>query len=705
MQKRTVSKNRKSWALAGVRMFWTLGLVALMGLTACVGPNGFIPEIKLEIDANVTGNLETLDASQAVLWVLNATKSVSVDRLDIDREDHPDAAAAGYPMGFPAPGSPPAGFNNGYPTHGQSFATLHDRLDIIKDKKQPPYYVITLHYTREDGSEQGERSIRIQMPRAESYRVWLYRDANNEIQLDEEKPQKPMHPEDVTTPPMPIVERYPLIFKNVTKSADITKLRITSLDPPGSTMSFEVDSDHSPKTRDQRSYFFPKGEWKFVAEWEHIAESSLIGATPSRNFLIDPQTFQSGEMGTLYAYFYKTIRGDYAITDKWPPIPNDVDENENISGDTSKLVFLVKNSAPNSKVLSVQLKRGPNAKALTGWIPGGSFVGYQNQKRLELVNNGTDFPEFQNGQEYEVNIFVSDDRAGGHGEVILTRYYNLFWGDTIFLEVTRDEVIEAPSIPKPASRLTVQNQAPGTVITQIQVLSPDESYGRTLQISSVPGSNNLFNGENKEFIINSGADLPYIVDGPYKVRIGYTLHRHILADGSVQTYDRNHGTAGHECDPYTLADDRIGLFTEFTNNDLGNEIHLWRTGGNNTNTVSLTDTLVPPLPSFIATTGISGMPTRVRKGESILIWRGAIDEDTGASDNFGPITISPSNATSLHNWTSSPHGIRVIPLTALGSGAGSGTGTAFTLVGDTRIMDSINASELGGTTYNWTLDA
>jgi hypothetical protein len=691
MQKRTVSKNRKSWALAGVRMFWALGLVALLGLTACFGPDGYFPEIKLEIDANVSGNLETLDASQAVLWVLNATKTVSVDKLEIDRLDHPDPSV-GYPM-------PPfvGNFANGYPTHGQSFATLHDRLDIIRDKKQPPYYEIKIHYINSDGTEQGDKEIRIQMPRSESYRVWLYRDANGDIQLDEEKPQKPMHPEDVETPPMPIVERYPLIFKNMTKSADVTELRFIN-----TPVSFAV-TGQGPMARNLRSFYLPKGEWQYQAVWQHTADAALNGTTPSRYFLIDPQTFQSGEMGTLYAYFYKTRLGDYAITDKWPPVPNDMDENENTSGDPNKLVFLVKNNAPNSKILSVQIKRGVNAKALTNWIPDGSFVGYQSQKRLELLNNGTDFPEFENGREYQVNIFVSDDRAGGHGEVILTRYYNLFWGDTIFLEVNRDEVIEAPSIPKPSSTLTIRNQAPSTVITQVQVLSPDESYGRTLQISSVPSNNNLFNGENKTFTINSGVDLPYIVDGPYKVRVVYSIRRYILADGTEQVYDRS--TAADAFDPYTLADERDGLIYEFTHNDLSNEIHLWRTSGVNTNTVSLTGDKVSPMPSFVATTAISGMPTRVKKGETILVWRGAQDEDTGASDNFGPITISPSNATSLHNWTSTPHGIRVIPLTALGGGAGSGTGTAFTSVGETRTINSINASELGGTTYNWTLEA
>ena len=82
-----------------------LFILTLIALTTCLNPTGFTPELKLTVDANISGDIDVYNANNAVLWVINRTASVDVYKVIVDRENRPDPEKTGFENGAPFPGA------------------------------------------------------------------------------------------------------------------------------------------------------------------------------------------------------------------------------------------------------------------------------------------------------------------------------------------------------------------------------------------------------------------------------------------------------------------------------------------------------------------------------------------------------------------------------------------------------------------------
>jgi hypothetical protein len=180
-------------------------IVAIMGLVvslvACLNPVGFSPEVKLSIDANVSGELDVYNSNNAVSWVINKTKSVDISSVRIEV------------IGPSLDGAPARMDILGAPKAGASHASYHKPS---KDKTAQPYqYEFTIDTVVVGNPDDfpglklvpGERksfSLKKFMPRAQDYAVFLIRKVDGSLEfVDEEPPMSALDDNDLTNPPVP----------------------------------------------------------------------------------------------------------------------------------------------------------------------------------------------------------------------------------------------------------------------------------------------------------------------------------------------------------------------------------------------------------------------------------------------------------------------------------------------------------------------
>jgi hypothetical protein len=416
-----------------------MALIAAMAgsLIACLDPVGFTPQLKIALDANVSGQIDTRVLNDAVLWVINRTTSVDVYKVVVDRESRPDPEKTGYTY--------PKSIDNA-PLHASSLAIYNQPSD--------DFYNITISYRtatppnpKSPGPEQNTVSIRKQLPRAADYAIFIYRDKDGNIIIKDEEPGfKPdATDDDDTEPPILVDNNVPLIIRNVTASARIDYVNI-------SKDGFTAQSGGVKPRNDELIYLAGGTQYKARAYYKTIGSSVQNQTSEITAPVIRDATSQAWH--TLYLYFYKTITGGYEITTQWPP--KDQHPNDNlVNPDNDSVLFIIANKTSNATVMGIGIDLYGDAddpmaiKTFNDFVDSGP-IGPDVIKQVKFLTP-QDFT-LQNGQSYNVTIAVDDYRYGvGKGNVLVKRLLNLYKGGAYYIEITDKTVADAPpEQPQPA---------------------------------------------------------------------------------------------------------------------------------------------------------------------------------------------------------------------------------------------------------------
>ncbi|MDR2552560.1 MAG: hypothetical protein LBD31_05280, partial [Treponema sp.] len=57
--------------------------IAVLFLSGCLNPIGFNPDLKISLDANITGELDTTDVTSAVIMISNRSRTVDVVKVTV----------------------------------------------------------------------------------------------------------------------------------------------------------------------------------------------------------------------------------------------------------------------------------------------------------------------------------------------------------------------------------------------------------------------------------------------------------------------------------------------------------------------------------------------------------------------------------------------------------------------------------------------
>jgi hypothetical protein len=266
---------------------------------ACLNPISFneedLPRIKVEVE----GTIKIDDV--AVMWLINRTKSVDVTRFEITRPKLTSETEAQYiyPKVY-----------TGKPTRGTSLATYHNPLEAP--------YTVTIEW--DDGGTPGTWTKEVQFPRAVDYKFYLYRTAANKaIVINEDDIREVEDPGDTDpgTGNPSTANAQTFVVINVTPDQNVDEVE------------FVKEQDHfvisqEPNAKDQKMILLGTGSYVTTAKY---TKGGSQVSTTQKNIVV---TKEDGSMAvrTNFVYFYKTNKGDYQLSQTWPPIPNDA-SNEN----------------------------------------------------------------------------------------------------------------------------------------------------------------------------------------------------------------------------------------------------------------------------------------------------------------------------------------------------------------------------------------
>ncbi|MDR0313737.1 MAG: hypothetical protein LBI14_09065 [Treponema sp.] len=119
--------------------FILLGLVVIsviLSIVSCLDPLTFNPDFKLNIKAEITGQIDAWLKDNSVLWVINKSKTVDIRELKITRDDNDEV----YPIIYP-PGDI-YGSGAAIP-HGTSLASYHRPAP----HNPVPWYTVEITYS------------------------------------------------------------------------------------------------------------------------------------------------------------------------------------------------------------------------------------------------------------------------------------------------------------------------------------------------------------------------------------------------------------------------------------------------------------------------------------------------------------------------------------------------------------------------------
>ena len=305
----------------------TAGMVLV--LTSCLNPIGFNPELSLKVD--IEGQIDTRILNDAVIWIINRSKTVDVTNFEITRPRIPDEKNYQYPKTF-----------TNRPLRGTSHASYHLPTD--------EYYHIKIEW-RDDhpktpsNKKYGIYERKFQFPRPYDYKFYLYRtkDGNTVVVDDDEMKELP-DPGDTSNPPEPPGpgndSRHTFVVMNMTKNMDIDEVELAK---DGITYSITGE----PLRKDQQMYRLYAGAYKMTASYR-------IGGVPKtttgKNAIV-VQEAGAQSLRSNYMYFYRTRSGGYELTPFWPPGDAADEENvnpEDVLDDNHGILEIQNNAVPNN---------------------------------------------------------------------------------------------------------------------------------------------------------------------------------------------------------------------------------------------------------------------------------------------------------------------------------------------------------------------
>ncbi|MDR0641695.1 MAG: hypothetical protein LBG07_04460, partial [Treponema sp.] len=319
-----MTKERRFWF--SLVLCFAAAVPLLLG--ACLNPVDFSAENLPRIPVDVSGSIDVTIKDVAVFWLINRTKDVDVTTLKIDRAkgDNETDAQYAYPKTY-----------SERPKAGSSLASYHNPTDL--------FYTVEAAYINTNTQEIGViNALEVQFPRVGDYKYYLYWDKNGNLQLVDENKMNELPPDPTKNypdpGPNPVDSSYTMVVLNVTRDQNIDSVEFEQ-----SSYTYAISNE--PRAKDQEMIYLGAGSYDTYVSYTKDAQVKKIGPKTA------VVTSEGGSMAvrTNFLYFYKTIAGDYAVSQTWPPIPNDAsDENspEDALGDNQGILQIINNAVPNN---------------------------------------------------------------------------------------------------------------------------------------------------------------------------------------------------------------------------------------------------------------------------------------------------------------------------------------------------------------------
>jgi hypothetical protein len=293
-------------------------------ISSCLNPIDFNPN-DFKLNVNVSGSIKIDDV--AVMWLINRTKTVDVTGFTITRpkaSNETDTQYA-YPKNF-----------SGKPNHGESLASYHVPSEMP--------YAITLVWQNPDNPDEGGviGPFDVQFPRAQDYKYYLYRTLEGDIVLVNEDKMKELPPNPNANYPDPqpsSVNAQTFVVMNVTPDQNIDFVEFVK-----NPSTYIIANE--PRAKDQEMILLGSGSYDARA---YYTRDGIRQETSIKNAVVTKED-SSMAFRTNYLYFYKTIGGDYQLTQVWPPIPNDasdVNKPEDALNANQGILEIVNNATPH----------------------------------------------------------------------------------------------------------------------------------------------------------------------------------------------------------------------------------------------------------------------------------------------------------------------------------------------------------------------
>jgi hypothetical protein len=339
-----------------------LGTSLLVGgivyLSTCLSPVNFDPNQDLHVDTNVTGEINTTDVTAAVFMLTNRSKTVDVTNVTIIQpewlppEDNPNAQAPNI-----------------------SFSNKPKRLEKKAQYLTPSdkSYQVVIEYNRDEfsnayayipaGKEVQTLNIPLPLPK-EIVEYIIYRNDKGVVIIDREA--KDPEPSDTGNPvvdPLPGEGSSPAVIPPEARNRMATFIVVSKtnsqvIDSVNFKMGEPSYSIGRIGVNDKQSIALGQGSWETRLTYTREGIEKTLG--PLNSIIVpsnDPQAVQEH-----YLYFYLNKRGTYAISQSWPPFPNDVEEEDILPPDLGYgrgLIEIINNSTALAKTVTIHNLKTP----------------------------------------------------------------------------------------------------------------------------------------------------------------------------------------------------------------------------------------------------------------------------------------------------------------------------------------------------------
>jgi hypothetical protein len=269
--------------------------------------------------------------NDAVIWIINRSKTVDVTNFEITRPRIPNERNYQYPKTFA-----------NRPLRGTSHASYHLPTD--------EFYHIKIEW-RDDhpktpsNKKYGVYERDFQFPRPYDYKFYLYRTKDgNTIVVDDDEMKELPDPGDTENPPEPPGSaadfRHTFVVMNMTRSVDIDQVDLAK---GGITYSIIGE----PLRKDQQMYRLYAGSYKMTASY---TVNGVSKTTTEKNAIV-VQEAGAQSLRSNYMYFYRTRSGGYELSPLWPPSDAADEENvnpEDVLDDAHGILEIQNNAVPNN---------------------------------------------------------------------------------------------------------------------------------------------------------------------------------------------------------------------------------------------------------------------------------------------------------------------------------------------------------------------
>jgi hypothetical protein len=268
------------------------------------------------------------------MWLINRSKTLDVTSFTINQTKGGSDTDKQYtyPMVY-----------TDKPLHGSSLASYHTPTDAP--------FSVEIHWRDSESDNTGVIGpFEVQFPRAADYKYYLYRTETGEIVAvtDDKIKELPPDPDDTVPSDVPsfpidvpaLKDAHTLVVLNVSPDQDIDEVQLVK-------ESYTYAIVNEPRAKDQQMILLGAGSYKAKASYKK-GETSY--ETEEKTAVVTEEA-ASMALRTNFLYFYKTAKGDYQLTQNWPPIPNDAADGnrpEDALLETQGILEIHNNAIPNN---------------------------------------------------------------------------------------------------------------------------------------------------------------------------------------------------------------------------------------------------------------------------------------------------------------------------------------------------------------------